>query len=193
MNKCDTCIKTDNLVLKALYLLTSHKFKTLLYRYGQGLTIAELAAHYSISTSRAQLVVERAFSQFEHNARMLGVSVTYELLIKTLENNKKLMPFFKEQTSLVVDEEAIKNIQRETLYEASPIPSKEELLAEDISYLQLTNRDDGWLRRSNIKTISQLINYSEEDLLALPKIGLGAIRSIKESLRELGLCLKNTH
>jgi hypothetical protein len=59
-----------------------------------------------------------------------------------------------------------------------------------IEELDLGMRAYNNLKRVGIRTIGQLIEYTSDEILAIPKLGRRQLRSIEEGLSELGLFLK---
>lgn len=77
-----------------------------------------------------------------------------------------------------------------------PDPSHEWSLNEEpdiknmpIEELYLTVRTTRTLKNENIKTVCELIQNREGDLLRFPNLGTKSLREIKESLAKLGLSL----
>lgn len=60
----------------------------------------------------------------------------------------------------------------------------------EISDLELTYMVQSCLRNAHIKTVQQLVNLSEKDLLKIRNFGKKRIREIKDRLKEHGLSLR---
>lgn len=59
-----------------------------------------------------------------------------------------------------------------------------------IEALELTNRTTNCLRAEDIKTIGDLMHWSERRLLATPNFGRRSLNELKETLAGLGLALR---
>ena len=68
---------------------------------------------------------------------------------------------------------------------------KNKLYLRDIGTLNISLRPYTCLKRSNINTIQELINYSKEELLVLKNFGKKSLREVEQSLIQIGLQLKN--
>jgi DNA-directed RNA polymerase subunit alpha len=66
----------------------------------------------------------------------------------------------------------------------------ESILHQGIEDLDFTDGMDNLLLALNIRTIGDLINHSEYDLITLPKLGKKRLSEIKDALKERGLKLK---
>jgi hypothetical protein len=51
-----------------------------------------------------------------------------------------------------------------------------------VSILQLSTRSSNCLRNENIKTVRELLAYSEVELLRLPNFGMGSLQEVKRAL-----------
>ena len=66
----------------------------------------------------------------------------------------------------------------------------EDLNDKLVSILDLSVRASNSLKNAEIKTIGQLISYSEVDLMEFDKFGKASLKEIKEKLAAIGLSLK---
>ena len=65
------------------------------------------------------------------------------------------------------------------------------LQMDSIGYLRLSTRPSNCLARAGIKTISELLTYSEKCLLKMPDFGQGSLDEIIERLYDLDLFLEH--
>lgn len=65
------------------------------------------------------------------------------------------------------------------------------ILTKEINEMELTVRASNCLKSIGIKSIGELIGFSEEELYATRRIGHKSINQIKEELAKLGLSLKD--
>jgi len=78
--------------------------------------------------------------------------------------------------------------------EEEPEMTKEEIalyekLKLPISELELSVRSSNCLREANVKTITELVKYNEDDMLGLKNFGKKSLTEIKELLAGMGLSL----
>lgn len=71
----------------------------------------------------------------------------------------------------------------------SVAPEQEALLGKSVIDLELSVRSRRCLQRLNVKTVGDLLNYTEADLLATRNFGVTSLNEIKARLSELGLTL----
>lgn len=77
-----------------------------------------------------------------------------------------------------------------TKAEAEPSGPEAELLETPIEELQLSVRSLNCLKRAGIRTIGELLTYSEEDVMKLKNFGQKSLDEIKEKLEERNLSLQ---
>ncbi len=71
-------------------------------------------------------------------------------------------------------------------------PGREPMLSKPVSQLELSVRSRKCLQRLNIGTVGELIQRSEQDLLAIRNFGQTSLEEIKGRLGELGLSLASS-
>ncbi|MBI3925454.1 MAG: DNA-directed RNA polymerase subunit alpha [Armatimonadetes bacterium] len=74
--------------------------------------------------------------------------------------------------------------------EAEPSGPESELLETPIEELQLSVRSLNCLKRAGIRTIGELLSYSEEDVMKLKNFGQKSLDEIKDKLMERNLSLQ---
>lgn len=98
---------------------------------------------------------------------------------------------FKEE----VTPEEVQNIteETETTEKAEPETAKEEdteFLKTRVESLNLSTRTTNALTEANIRTVGGLVRKREEDILALPGLGVKGVQEIKRALSNFGVTLK---
>jgi DNA-directed RNA polymerase subunit alpha len=74
---------------------------------------------------------------------------------------------------------------------AAPPPVEEsDTLAAPLDTLELSVRSLRCMERLNIKTVGDLVDYTEADLLAAPNFGQTSLNEVRQKLAELGLSLR---
>ncbi len=73
---------------------------------------------------------------------------------------------------------------------AGPTPEEEQTLNTPVEELDLSTRSRKCMQKLGIRTVGELIQQSEQDLLAVPNFGATSIQEVKERLAELGLSLE---
>lgn len=71
-----------------------------------------------------------------------------------------------------------------------PPPEEEEKEARPIESLELTVRSRRCMERLGIKTVGELLEMTEAELLAAPNFGQTSLNEVRQKLAELGLSLK---
>ncbi len=86
-------------------------------------------------------------------------------------------------------EQEIKEIQRfeEEEEEVSPVAEMEEKLEKSIEELELSVRSFNCLQAAGIKTIRDLVQKSEQDMLKYRNFGRKSLQEIKNILKDMGL------
>jgi len=69
-------------------------------------------------------------------------------------------------------------------------PELEQKLMASVEELDLSTRSRKCMDRLGIKTIGELIQHTEEELLATPNFGTTSVNEVKTKLSALGLSLK---
>lgn len=85
----------------------------------------------------------------------------------------------------VVDEPIKKDEEAEK--EEIPYMDKFDILTKSIDHLELSVRSNNCLRSAGIKSVYELVQKTEEDLLKTKNFGRKSLMEIKETLREMGL------
>lgn len=73
---------------------------------------------------------------------------------------------------------------------SAPVVSEGDKLAQAIETLELSVRSRRCMERLGIKTIAELVDYSEAELMAAPNFGQTSLNEVRQKLAELGLALK---
>ena len=66
-----------------------------------------------------------------------------------------------------------------------------ELLGQPVSSLELSGRAARALERLGVKTIGELVGYTEKELLSLPNFGQVSLQEVRSRLAQLGLSFKS--
>ena len=74
--------------------------------------------------------------------------------------------------------------------EIASLQEKLDFVGVSVEELELSVRSDNCLRNNDIKTIDQLLTFSEADLLKLKNFGRKNLNEIKDILDEKGLSLR---
>lgn len=82
------------------------------------------------------------------------------------------------------------NLEPVTRPEVSTAGPESEVLDTPIEDLQLSVRSLNCLKRAGIRTLGELLTYSEEDIMKLKNFGQKSLDEIKDKLHERGLALQ---
>lgn len=77
-----------------------------------------------------------------------------------------------------------------TIKAQSEPKAEDKLLSMSVESLQFSHRTANCLRKEEVKTVAQLIEYSEAELLKIKSFGKISLDEVKLKLEELGLSLK---
>jgi DNA-directed RNA polymerase alpha subunit len=77
----------------------------------------------------------------------------------------------------------------EQVSEQTKVTITPQTLIADIEWPGPTVRIRNWLDHHGLKTVGDLMRYSEQELRRIPQIGKGSAKSIKEVLQSAGLSL----
>ena len=127
----------------------------------------------------------------------VGQSVNFDKLTLLIKTNGSIEPkdalayaasMLREQLSIF--------IHFETAPEASPVKEKDEekeklreLLERSVDELELSVRSHNCLKNANIRTIGELVQKSESEILKTKNFGRKSLNEIKEILQQMGLTL----
>ena len=71
-----------------------------------------------------------------------------------------------------------------------PVPMPDDQLTQSIDALELSVRSKRCMERLGIKTIGELLENSESELLSAPNFGQTSLNEVRQKLSEMGLALK---
>lgn len=106
------------------------------------------------------------------------------------------LAFFARGAYEATDNKAFKSIAEDIdgilrdITRQEELPVENHILSGSIDKLDLDMRSRRALHFENINTVSQLIDYTERELLKIPNLGKKSLKVIKEALAEHGLKLK---
>ena len=70
---------------------------------------------------------------------------------------------------------------------------QKKLLEKSIEELDLSVRSYNCLKKSNINTLGEIINKTEEEIMSIKNLGKKSFEEIKEKVKEFGYCLKGSN
>lgn len=173
-------------------------------RWGQKLTLKDAGAEAGVSSAAIHVKEVVALRRLQHPSRVKHLrkfSRTY------LENEiESEVALHRQRNSILVEEneklEEENGKLRQIIHEIhdliSPmmppmmsVSAVEEILSDvSVDDLELSVRASNCLRKANIKTLGELIQMREVDLLKTKNFGRRSLNEIKELLSEKGLSLK---
>ncbi|RME74911.1 MAG: DNA-directed RNA polymerase subunit alpha [Planctomycetota bacterium] len=105
-----------------------------------------------------------------------------------MESTEELVSQISEAANeSIADLKEDKKVEKET-----PKEESNDIRSQSVEILNLGKRSMNGLEYSKIKTIGELISFTKEDLLKLPKIGKKSVDEIEEKLNEIGLTFKES-
>ncbi len=120
-----------------------------------------------------------------------GAVSPQDALIESAKILRKSLTIFTGEADVAVSGTVVENAESSSDNAAPKKDDKAEALkTQSISILDLTTRASNSLKNAEIKTIGELVSYSEIDLMEFDKFGKTSLKEIKEKLAALGLSLK---
>ena len=157
-----------------------------------------------LNLEKAKIINSFAFKSLLNNQSLINSiyfeNFNYSEVLKKL--NKKSNSFVNSSTKKIqdFDSKSPKSIREKMILNLNSTTNQLNLLVEtdknkiylrDIGTLNISLRPYACLKRANINTIQELINYSTKELLLLKNFGKKSLREVEQSLFQLGLQLKN--
>jgi DNA-directed RNA polymerase subunit alpha len=157
-----------------------------------------------LNLEKAKIVNSFAFKSLLNNQNLINSiyfeNFNYSEVLKKLNKNsnsfvnistKKLRNFDSKSTTSIREKMILKlnfnNNNTKLLSETNT----NKVYLRDIGTLNISLRPYTCLKRANINTIQDVINYSKEELLLLKNFGKKSLREVELSLIEIGLQLKS--
>ncbi len=137
---------------------------------------------------------------FQVEDARVGQKTDYDRLILEIWTNGSITPelALEQASSLLIDhlrifvkqeKVEIKSEEEEESEEDIAEIKKKSLFAKPVEQVEFPQRAINCFKRANIKTLGDLVVYSEESLAKLPNLGATTIEKVKETLQKLGLSL----
>jgi DNA-directed RNA polymerase subunit alpha len=162
----------------------------------------ELVATF-LNLEKAKIVNSFAFKALLNNDSLLNSiyfeNFNYSEVLKKLNKNssfflnssKKRLKISDSKNSTLVSEKMTKKVNPNTKITSFNQSNRLIMNVKDIGILNISLRPYTCLKRANINTIQDLLNYSKEELLLLKNFGKKSLQEVELSLIEIGLQLKN--
>lgn len=158
-----------------LFGLTERERDILSKQYSEGLSFNCIASQYNLSTNTIERISQRATEKLVHGFRN-AISARQQMLNLLDENGR-----VREENQMLKERlEVLTPPEKRKLNEV-------ELLRSPIAVLNLDARTNNVFENVHIKTISQLLLYSTDDLRKMRNMGEKSIHKLKDALEELGL------
>ena len=141
----------------------------ILARYSEKLTLEQAGDLIGCTRERVRQIEAKALRVMKSRAR-------------EVRNGKQLQEAMNEYN------EKVEEIKRQTT-ELENLTEQEKMEFHDIEDLNLSVRSYNCLRRAGVKTILDLTEMTEEDLIKVRNLGRKSYKEIVNKMEELGLCL----
>ena len=170
---------------------------------GRGYVRAEQIKNHKYAANT--IVIDALFSpvtkvNYEVENTRVGQDLNYDRLIMEIWTDGTITPqnaliesakILRDKLTIFTGEQNINTIEEAVVTEKAEQENKiEDLNDKLVSILDLSVRASNSLKNAEIKTIGQLISYSEVDLMEFDKFGKASLKEIKEKLAAIGLSLK---
>ena len=113
-----------------------------------------------------------------------------EALIESAKILQASLSIFTGQATVAKEESSEVATENEVAKAAAPADKTEDIKNQPISILDLSTRASNSLKNAGIKTVGEITQYSEIDLMEFEKFGKTSLTEIKKKLDEIGLSLK---
>jgi DNA-directed RNA polymerase subunit alpha len=157
-----------------------------------------------LNLEKAKIINSFAFKSFLNNQSLINSiyfeNFNYSEVLKKLNKKsnsfitispKKLRNVDSKNTNSIRDKMILKLNSTNNQINLLTETDKNKIYLRDIGSLNISLRPYTCLKRANINTIQELINYSKEELLLLKNFGKKSLREVEQSLLQIGLQLKN--
>lgn len=189
-----------------LLTLTPHEEKVIRMRYGLGgerQSLEEIGAHFNVTRERIRQVEAKTLRKLRHPSRSRYLKNFQNMQIrltalsdrtKSFEDKLRTTDENLDQVSrrLEVTEQALRQLpfakELAGLPEDSPKPV-DPILDRSVDELEFSVRTYNCLDRAGIKTVRDLVQRSDREMLAVKNFGKKCLREIKEILKEMHLDL----
>jgi DNA-directed RNA polymerase subunit alpha len=113
-----------------------------------------------------------------------------DALIESAKILQASLSIFTGQATVAKEESGDAAAENEAAKAAAPADKTEDIKNQPISILDLSTRASNSLKNAGIKTVGEITEYSEIDLMEFEKFGKTSLTEIKKKLEEIGLSLK---
>jgi DNA-directed RNA polymerase alpha subunit len=157
-----------------------------------------------LNLEKAKIINSFAFKSLLNNQSLINSiyfeNFNYSEVLKKLRTKSNSFVNISTKKLRNVDSKSTNSIRNKMILKLNSTTNQINLLTEtdknklylrDIGTLNISLRPYTCLKRSNINTIQELINYSKEELLVLKNFGKKSLREVEQSLIQIGLQLKN--
>ena len=198
--------KKEEMVYKVLQTLSEREQKVLESRFepsGKVRSLEEVAPEFNVSPERIRQIEAKAFRKLMHSSRRQKLELAYSLAtdaeIESIVATQKVQEeeiTWRKRLYSSIEEEVLGRAAREpSLFEK--ITRMREARVGEIKFktiyeLELSVRTFNCLESATIKTVGELCEKTEADLLKCKNFGRRSLKEIKEVLKEMGLCLKES-
>jgi RNA polymerase sigma factor (sigma-70 family) len=174
----------DENIKEVLQTITEREARIVTKRLIEGFTLESVGRQEGVTRDRIRQIEAKALRKLRHPSRLRFLRYGEQVLGLQDDINKLTKELLLKKADLI---NAINNPQNIELTEKEKELS---MLSAEIIDLDLSVRSYNGLKRANIKTVSQLVQKTENDLRRIRNIGGKSVREIKSKLEEKGLSLK---
>lgn len=180
-------------------LLLPREQQVIVDRYQHYETLEQVGKSLGVTRERIRQIEYKALKKLQHaGGRNMLIQGREKFELINAEERARLLEEIKAaMTKDVVIEYAKNNLTHQELQDIfGVVYNREEeekhnsILNEDIANLDLSVRSNNCLWRTGIKTIGDLVNKTEEEMMKVRNLGKRSLREIEIKLKKIGLCLR---
>ena len=159
------------------------------YHWKDGLTLEEIGTQLNVTRERARQIETKALTRLRHPARWNMILGVHDLLEEKHNLQQELTDSIEELKRKIQEVKKLSIfIPQDINEQIEALVGKEETSLID---LELSVRSQNCLTRAGLKTLKDITDKTEEELMKIRNLGRKSCKEIKNKVHELGLKLKD--
>lgn len=171
--------------------LTPREEAVINYYWKDGLTLKEIGEQLDVSGERVKQIATKALARLRHPARWNMIIGVHDLLEEKHNLQQELTDSIEEL------KRKIQEVKKLSIFIPQDINEQIEALVDkeetSLIELELSVRSQNCLTRAGLKTLKDITDKTEEELMKIRNLGRKSCKEIKNKVHELGLKLKDEY